>query len=109
MSATPYTPESTTRAELNRQEGATVVQFGTNWCGYCQRAEPLIDAAFEGHSGVRRIKVEDGSGLPLGRSFQIKLWPTLVFLRDGKETARVVRPTSSDEIARALGEITAPA
>lgn len=109
MSAVPYTPESTTRAEVDRLEGAAVVQFGTNWCGYCQRAEPLIDAGFESHGSVPRIKVEDGSGLPLGRSFQIRLWPTLVFLRDGKEVARVVRPTASDEIARALLQITAAA
>ena len=109
MSAVPYTPESVTRADVDKREGATVMQFGTNWCGYCQRAEPLIDAGFEQHAGIPRIKVEDGSGLPLGRSFKVKLWPTLVFLRDGREVARVVRPTGAEEIVRALGEITASA
>ena len=104
-----YTPETTTRTEVNKLAGATVVQFGTNWCGHCQRAEPLVQSAFENHPGVRHLKVEDGSGRPLGRSFHIKLWPTLVFLRDGQEVARVVRPTGTEEIARALGEITAPA
>ncbi len=106
---TPYTPESLTRAEVGKLDGATVVQFGTNWCGYCQRAEPLVEAAFEGHAGVRRIKVEDGSGRPLGRAFNVKLWPTLIFLRDGRETARVVRPTGTDEMARALGDLATPA
>ena len=105
----PYTPETTTRTEVDELAGATVVQFGTNWCGHCQRAEPLVQSAFENHPGVRHLKVEDGSGRPLGRSFHIKLWPTLVFLRDGQEVARVVRPTGAEEIARALGEITAPA
>jgi thioredoxin 1 len=37
---------------------------------------------------VRHVKVEDGSGRRLGRSFGVKLWPTLVFLRDGREVAR---------------------
>ena len=105
----PYAPETTTRTEVNKLAGATVVQFGTNWCGHCQRAEPLVQSAFENHPNVRHLKVEDGSGRPLGRSFHIKLWPTLVFLRDGQEVARVVRPTGAEEIARALGEITAPA
>ncbi|MET0541134.1 MAG: thioredoxin family protein [Variovorax sp.] len=109
MNATPYTPETVTRTDVDRLDGATVVQFGTNWCGYCQRAEPLIDTGFEKHDTVRRIKVEDGSGLPLGRSFQVKLWPTLVFLRDGKEVTRVVRPTDADEVARALAQIAGPA
>ena len=61
--------------------------------------------AFDGHAGVRHLRVEDGSGRPLGRSFGVTLWPTLVFLRDGKETGRVVRPTDTADIQRALGEI----
>jgi thioredoxin 1 len=44
---------------------------------------------------VRHIRVEDGRGRPLGRSFRVKLWPTLVFLKDGKEVARLVRPSGA--------------
>jgi thioredoxin len=107
--STPYTPETTDRAAVDRLEGATVVEFGTNWCGFCQRAEPLIDKAFEGHAGMRRIRVEDGQGRLLGRTFKVRLWPTLVFMRDGKEVARVVRPNGVDEITRAIGQVATPA
>jgi thioredoxin 1 len=105
----PYTPETTTRADIDRIEGVTVVQFGTNWCGICQRAQPLIDAGLAAGANARLIKVEDGSGRPLGRSFKVRLWPTLVFLRDGREVARVVRPDDADAVARALRDATAPA
>lgn len=44
------------------------------------------------------MKIEDGRGRPLGRAFGIKLWPTLVFLRDGVEVARVVRPLDAAQI-----------
>jgi thioredoxin 1 len=54
---------------------------------------------------VRHLKIADASGRRLGRSFRVKLWPTLVFLSEGKETARVVRPASSNEIAEALAQI----
>lgn len=30
-------------------------------------------------------------GRALGRSYRVKLWPTLVLLRDGQEAARLVR------------------
>jgi thioredoxin 1 len=83
-------------------KGAVVVDFGTNWCGYCLSALPLIQTAFASHPNVRHIKVEDGKGRPLGRSFQIKLWPTLIFMRDGAEVARLVRPTSKQAIREAL-------
>lgn len=61
-------------------------------------AARLIEEAFARRpGGISRS--EDGSGRPLGRSFRVKLWPTLVFLKDGKEIERVVRPTDTGAIA----------
>ena len=45
---------------------------------------------------VRHVNVEDGPGLPLGRSFRVKLWPTLVFLRDGQVEKIAVRPGAAE-------------
>ena len=95
------------RTEVDALAGATVLEFGTSWCGWCRSAQPLIAAALESHKYMRHLKVEDGPGRPLGRSFRVKLWPTLVFLKDGQEVARIVRPGSPDEIRHALDQIDA--
>lgn len=104
----PYTPETEIRADIDQWRGPAVVDFGTNWCGHCQAAQPLVDAAIAEQPEVRHLRVEDGSGRPLGRSFRVKLWPTLVFLRDGQEVARLVRPTDPAAIRDALAGIAAP-
>jgi thioredoxin 1 len=104
-----FTDPEPQRAQIDALPGPVVLEFGTGWCGFCRGAQPLIAAAFAGHAGVRHIKVEDGSGRRLGRSFGVKLWPTLVFLRDGQELARLVRPAREAEIARALALIDTPA
>jgi thioredoxin 1 len=51
------------------------------------------------------VKVEDGPGRRLGRSFSVKLWPTLIFMRDGQEIARLVRPDDVESIELALNQI----
>lgn len=94
----PYTAEPITRDDVAALGGATVVEFGANWCGICAAAQPAIRDAFRAHPAVRHLKIEDGRGRPLGRAFGIKLWPTLVFLRDGVEVARVVRPLDAAQI-----------
>lgn len=95
------------REDVDRMEGPVLLEFGASWCGHCRAAQPLIAQAFGGHAGVRHIKVEDGSGRRLGRSFGVKLWPTLVFLRDGKEQARLVRPQRAEDIEEALARVEA--
>jgi thioredoxin 1 len=101
-----YGKPEPTRDEVNLWPGAAVLEFGAGWCPHCQAAQPAIEAALTGHLDVRHVKVGDGKGKPLGRSFQVKLWPTLVFLKDGQEMARAVRPTSVEEVRNGLSTIT---
>ena len=105
---TEYTQEEPTREAVDAMAGPTLLEFGSPWCGHCRRAQPLIAEALGAHPAVRHLKVADASGKRLGRSFGVKLWPTLVFLKDGKEAARLVRPQDAAEIREALGRATSP-
>ncbi len=98
----PYQTEQPQRSDIDAMSGVTALDFGTDWCGFCKGAAPHIAGAIAAQGGVRHIKVEDGSGRKLGRSFKVKLWPTVVVLKDGVEVARVVRPIDQEEVAAAL-------
>lgn len=100
-----YAATEPRRAEVDSLNGPTLLEFGSPWCGYCRAAQPLIAEALAAHPGVRHLKVGDASGKRLGRSFGVKLWPTLVFLRDGREVARLVRPRDAQAIGEGLGKI----
>jgi thioredoxin 1 len=104
-----YTADAPARSEIDHLPGPVVVEFGSPACGHCRAAQHPMAAAFAGHAGVRHFKIEDGPGRPLGRSFGVKLWPTLVFMRDGREVDRLVRPRESAPIAAALAGIDTPA
>jgi len=93
------------RSEIDALAEPLLIEFGTAWCSHCQAAQPLIAAALAKHPQVRRIKIEDGPGRRLGRSFGVKWWPTLIFLHRGNERARLVRPTDAEAIEQALALI----
>lgn len=97
-----YAEREPAREEVDALAGDTVLEFGAPWCPHCIGAQPLLQAAMEARADMRHIKIEDGPGRLLGRSFRVKLWPTMILLRDGEERARVVRPTSREEIERAF-------
>jgi thioredoxin 1 len=84
--------EAPTREDVNAWDGPVLLEFGTDWCGYCRAIVPLVQSQLAEHPEVRHIKVEDGSGRPLGRSFGVKLWPNLVFMKDGKVLQQSARP-----------------
>lgn len=105
MLSKTYAVAQPTRAEIDALTGPTVLEFGTGWCGHCRATDAPLAAALQQHAEVPHLRVEDGSGRPLGRSFRVKLWPTLIFLKDGQEVARLVRPLDSREIGQALGLI----
>ena len=97
-----YPPTEPAPADVAGWPGTVLLEFGTDWCGHCRAAQPLIAAALAPHPAVRHQKVFDGPGKPLGRSFGVKRWPTLVLLRDGAEVGRWVRPADGRELAEAL-------
>lgn len=103
---TSYAPHAPTRDEIDALPEPLVLEFGTDWCGHCAAAQPLIANALASVPHVHHFKVEDGPGRRLGRSFRVKLWPTLVFLHQGAEITRLVRPHDHEAIARALALLT---
>jgi thioredoxin 1 len=94
-----------TRDELDALQGPVVVEFGASWCPHCVRAQPVIAAALARHPGVRHVKIEDGKGRRLGRSFRVKLWPTLILMSNGSEMTRLVRPNRLEPVVDALDVI----
>ncbi|MGH1450121.1 MAG: thioredoxin family protein [Pseudomonadaceae bacterium] len=100
-----YTANAPSRAEIDQSQEPILLEFGTEWCGHCQGAQPLIASALAEHPNLRHLKIEDGPGRPLGRSFRVKLWPTLIFLRNGEEVDRLVRPDSTAAVKQAAGKL----
>ncbi len=93
------------RDAVDTLPGATLIEFGSPTCGWCRAAQPVIADALSAHPRVRHLKIADGPGRRLGRSFAVKLWPTLIYFKDGAEVGRSVRPGGVNEIRAGLAQI----
>jgi thioredoxin 1 len=99
-----YSKPEPAREDIDRLAGPVLLEFGTGWCGYCQAIQRPLEALLASFPQVRHIKVEDGKGRPLGRSFGVKLWPNFVFLRDGQVVMQLARP-EPEEVRQGLESI----
>ncbi|NVK73616.1 thioredoxin [Marinomonas sp. CT5] len=99
-----YSEEAPNLEEIESLSGVAILEFGTPWCGYCQASFRALEEAIKPYKEVAHIKVFDGKGKRLGRQFGVKLWPTLILLKDGQEVDRAVRFTSVDEVRTLLAK-----
>jgi len=97
-----YQVDAPQASQVRARTGLQLLEFGTGWCGHCQAAQPLLQKLLGPFDQVPYQKIEDGKGRPLGRAFAVKLWPTVVLLRDGEELARAVRPHQREDLQPVL-------
>ncbi|MDF2178870.1 thioredoxin family protein [Aliiglaciecola sp. CAU 1673] len=97
-----YSEEEPTLEQISQLQGEAILELGAPWCGHCMAASAAVEEAFKGYPNLGHIKIYDGKGKPLGRAFKVKLWPTLIRLRDGVEVGRLVRPTETAEVRKLL-------
>jgi thioredoxin 1 len=98
----PYSDNDPRRSEIDAIKGPLLLVFGSNSCSICRATEPLLVEALTGLDWLTHWKIQDGQGRKLGRTFAVKLWPTLIFIKNGKEIARLVRPDSTTAIQNEL-------
>jgi thioredoxin 1 len=100
-----YHESKLSREEIDQLQGPVLVEFGASWCGICGAFSPQLQQIMADFPDVQHIRIEDGRGKRLGRSFRVKLWPTLVFMRDGRVVQQIARP-SRHEARQGLVAIT---
>ena len=93
-----YQPLAPDLAHVQATRGRVLLDFGTDWCGHCAAARAAVDGWLADRDDIDHLRIEDGRGRALGRAFRVRLWPTLVLLRDGREIARVVRPREARDL-----------
>ena len=89
-------------ALVTRNEKTVLLDFWATWCGPCRMIAPLVEQVSQERADVMVGKVDVDSEPALAAQFGIISIPTLVVLKGGKETARLVGYRPKEEILALL-------
>lgn len=82
-------------------KGNHFVKFYAPWCGHCQRLAPTWDElaqSFEHDSSVTIAKIDCTQYRPICQDFDVKGYPTLLWIEDGKKIEKYSGSRTHEEL-----------
>lgn len=89
MSVLHITKE-TFNAEVVNSDRPVLLDFWATWCGPCRMVGPLVEEIAAEHPEIKVGKINVDEQPELAAQFQIMSIPTLMVVKNGKITQRVV-------------------
>jgi len=96
--------------KATKSKNPIVVQMYSNYCGACEDAKPLIEAAacqLQGKAEVYKVDVDANPSL--ADKFKIDEIPTVLVMQDGKVKKKTIGLNSSDELIKMVKAVSGKA
>ena len=77
-------------AEVVNSDRPVLLDFWASWCGPCRMVGPLVEEIAAEHPEIKVGKINVDEQPELAAQFQIMSIPTLMVVKNGKITQRVV-------------------
>ena len=107
----PTIESTSTIIELNQENSKKtldsahflVIDVYADWCGPCKRLKPIFNELNTEYGKLYQFaKVNADSNDAFVERFQITGFPTILFIKDGKEVGRIVGFLKKEQLAEAL-------
>ena len=87
-------------AQVEKNDGVTVVDFWATWCGPCRMIAPILDQLAEEYKGkVKVTKLDVDTNQKTSMRFNVRSIPTLLFFKDGKVVDQVIGAVPKNALA----------
>ena len=84
--------------EVLKSEKTVLIDFYADWCGPCKMISPIIEAVAKEKKDIKVVKVNVDDAQELAIQYDVMSIPTLVVIKNGEETKRVVGLVDKTEI-----------
>ena len=84
--------------EVLNCEKTVLVDFFANWCGPCKMLSPIVDEVAKENEQIKVVKIDVDNAQDLAAKYGVMSIPTLVVIKNGKETNRSVGLIDKSEI-----------
>lgn len=104
--ASVYTLDEKTYASFIADAPCALVEFWAAWCGPCKMMSPVLDEIAEVYDGkivVGKINVDDCG--PIARNCHVLNIPTVILMKKGEETGRIVGYLNRDALVSKIEEL----
>ena len=87
------------KEEVLNSDVPVLLDFWAPWCGPCRMVAPILDEIAAERSDIKVAKINVDEEMELAVQFGIISIPTLIVMKNGKETAKLVgyRPKADIE------------
>ena len=76
--------------EVLKSDKPVLVDFWAAWCGPCQMVGPVVEEISEENPDIKVCKIDVDASPELAQKYGVMSIPTLVAIKDGKETNRTM-------------------
>src|SRR3954452_22471991 len=89
--------------EVQRYNGTVVLDFSAEWCRPCREIAPRFATWSNRHGDKAKFgRIDIDQNASLAQTYGVSTIPTLIVVRNGKETKRWVGPPSEQALLAAL-------
>jgi thioredoxin 1 len=97
-----YVTDETFENEVLKSEKTVVVDFYADWCGPCKTLAPILQEFANENPDIKVVKLNVDENQITSMNYSVYSIPTLVVIKDGVETNRLVGAHPKENIEKAV-------
>ena len=86
--------------EVLKSEKTVLIDFYADWCGPCKMLSPIIEAVANENEEIKVVKINVDNEQDLAIDYKVMSIPTIVVIKNGKETNRTVGVVDKNQIEK---------